>query len=101
MPLQAQQQSQELNEAVQQAKQDSEATGLNALARDFRLTSEAASDGLKDAGNKITDGLKATFGMQTSEQQERFQRVNEKASKLKTGEVEPDFYTSRKRARYQ
>lgn len=116
----------EMYEAVEQAKKDANASGIDALTRDVRRTSAAAVEGAKEAGdmivNDIDDDLtegaeklqkdandtvksvknsaKQDLGIGTRDPR-RFDKADELAKNIKEPDKDEEIYTSRKRARYQ
>lgn len=117
---------QEVYEAVEQTKKDSNASGIDALTRDVRKTGEGAVEGVKEAGDMVvndvdddlTEGaekiqkdindtaknaknnVKQDLGVGTRDPR-RFDKAEEMAANIKESDKDEDFYVSRKRARYQ
>lgn len=84
---------QKLREAVEQAKADNEASGINALMRDVRLSSEQMESEAKAAGSKFARDLEteAENGAQKLKQDARDTFDNAKASfKQSVGETVQD-----------
>lgn len=84
---------QKLREAVEQAKADNEASGINALMRDVRLSSEQMESEAKAAGSKFASDLETEVesGAQKLKQDARDTFDNAKASfKQSVGETVQD-----------
>lgn len=117
---------QEMYEAVEQAKKDANASGIDALTRDVRKTAEGTVAGAKEAGDKMvndvddeftasveklqkdTNGVikdtknnvKQNLGVGTKDPS-RYAKADKLTENIKEASKDEEIYMSRKRARYQ
>lgn len=117
---------QNIKEAVDKAKKDENASGIDALTRDIRKTGENIGAGAKEATdmavNDIDDSLtegaqkiqkdvndsvtlakndaKKDLGIGTTDKRDRFANADKLTENIKSPEKDDEIYMSRKQKRY-